>query len=254
MKHGMNTDWPEPEECNSFRVERPTWPFSAATCRRARACEFPHQTVDDGDGEECRAGRPPQRAGGPFHHPRLHGPVARATLNTDCMVPAEDASQFIGTIGPECGGMIPRDPGNSGGWFRSPSPRGEGRDENSPNQSSRFEPQNRKPSEVDGLALRGHALAARAHPPGTVHGEGKESALQVEFDTGWSEWISRSPSPSPSPAGRGNTKYQCLIYSHHRLRHRLGFILFIGPSDIGVVVAGELLRHSPTSLYGRTHH
>ena len=33
-----------------------------------------------------------------------------------------------------------------------------------------FIPLNGSPSEVDGLALRGHALAARAHPPGTVHG------------------------------------------------------------------------------------
>ena len=32
---------------------------------------------------------------------------------------------------------------------------------------SRFEPQNRTQSKVAGLALRGHALAARAHPPRT---------------------------------------------------------------------------------------
>jgi ankyrin repeat protein/tetratricopeptide (TPR) repeat protein len=50
-------------------VERPTWPFSAATCRRASA---PPPFKPDGVLQarpERRAGRPPQRAGGPFHQP-----------------------------------------------------------------------------------------------------------------------------------------------------------------------------------------
>ncbi len=37
-------------------------------------------------------------------------------------------------------------------------------------KDSRFEPQNRTPFKVDGLALRGHALAPRAYPPRTVQG------------------------------------------------------------------------------------
>ena len=63
-----------------------------------------------------------------------------------------------------------------------------GQGENSPNQSSRFEPQNRKPSEIDGLALRGHALAARAHLPRKVYGEEfktspGEGALEIQVRT-----------------------------------------------------------------------
>ena len=44
-----------------------------------------------------------------------------------------------------------------------------GKGEDSP-EDLRFETQNRTQSKVAGLALRGHPLAARAHPPRTVHG------------------------------------------------------------------------------------
>jgi hypothetical protein len=61
----------EPERYGVVWVERPTWPFSAATCRRASA-----QPTLDLFGAcwaqlKPRASRPPQRAGGPFH-PESH--------------------------------------------------------------------------------------------------------------------------------------------------------------------------------------
>ena len=57
-----------PACCNvSFRVERPTWPFSAATCRRASAQPALGIIGSPLAQYERRAGRPPQRAGGPFH-------------------------------------------------------------------------------------------------------------------------------------------------------------------------------------------
>ena len=48
------------------RVERPTWPFSVATCRRVRREKF-HGPNGSGPATGARwAGRPPQRAGGSF--------------------------------------------------------------------------------------------------------------------------------------------------------------------------------------------
>jgi hypothetical protein len=56
-----------PERCSCFGVERPTWPFSAATCRRASAPQRLEPTDELGAIDQRRAGRPLQRAGGPFH-------------------------------------------------------------------------------------------------------------------------------------------------------------------------------------------
>ena len=56
----------KPERCNWIRVERPTWPFSAATCRRASAPSKNHVVFA---GRMMRGGLVARR----------NGPVARST-------------------------------------------------------------------------------------------------------------------------------------------------------------------------------
>ena len=57
---------PFTERFDCFGVERPTWPFSAATCRRGWASGTPHHSVRSGRSALRRVGRPPQRAGDLF--------------------------------------------------------------------------------------------------------------------------------------------------------------------------------------------
>ena len=71
---------PEPEPCGWIRVERPTWPFSEATCRRVPAPPARPSKVAFPVHLERWASRPSQLAGGPLH-PELY-----------CMVPAETLS------------------------------------------------------------------------------------------------------------------------------------------------------------------
>ena len=65
------------------RVERPTWPCPAATCRRASRAGSGHERRVS-PVADCRAGRPAERAGGPFHPDPSrragwrHGPHASA--------------------------------------------------------------------------------------------------------------------------------------------------------------------------------
>ena len=67
------------EPCRQIRVARPTWPFSAATCRRVSAPPAHLPKVAFPAHPERRTGRPPQRAGRAIH-PDLYCIVAGKTL------------------------------------------------------------------------------------------------------------------------------------------------------------------------------
>ena len=64
---GSSRSWYEPGPCRSIRVARPTWPFSAATCRRVSARPALAPKGASPAHRERRAGRSPQRARDPFH-------------------------------------------------------------------------------------------------------------------------------------------------------------------------------------------
>ena len=66
------------EPCRRIRVARPTWPFSAATCRRVSAPPAHLPKVAFPARLGWRTGRPPQRAGRPIH-PNLYCIVAGKT-------------------------------------------------------------------------------------------------------------------------------------------------------------------------------
>jgi hypothetical protein len=68
MKHS-NQIVRYPERFSKVWVERPTWPFSAATCRRASAPPIEESNGSSVARQTRRAGSPPQRASGPFHPP-----------------------------------------------------------------------------------------------------------------------------------------------------------------------------------------
>ena len=60
-------------------VERPTWPLPAATCRwRVRRESYREPRVWPA---RWRAGRPPERASGPFHPDQVRPRSARLTAN-----------------------------------------------------------------------------------------------------------------------------------------------------------------------------
>ena len=67
------------EPSRQIRVARPTWPCSAATCRRVSARPVCPPKVAFPAHPERRTGRPPQRAGRPFN-PDLYCIVAGQTL------------------------------------------------------------------------------------------------------------------------------------------------------------------------------
>ncbi len=77
---GSSRSWYEPGPCRSIRVARPTWPFSAATCRRVSAPVARAPKGASPAHRERRAGRSPQRARDPFH-PDLYCIVPDGSLS-----------------------------------------------------------------------------------------------------------------------------------------------------------------------------